>query len=188
MESTTTNLPAGLIDEGVEFFQVDKQINCLYNGRRYRWSEIPQFIKDMVIEDMVKNSEAIKALAKWDLYHEDEMLHQYILCRFGGFDNEPDISKDGNVGFSEYWDCGRRGTCANEGKLCSSIKVANGYLTKQQINILKCIRAGKTYAEIAEKLFIAEDTVISHVQNIQSVTGLKGKAELAAFAERKNLI
>lgn len=182
------NLPAGLIDTGVEFFEVEKLVNCLHNGKRYVWNEIPQWIKDIVIEDMYLSPDAIKALARWDLFTEDEMLHQYILCRFGGFDNTPDIDPNGIVGHTEYWDCGRRGKCKNEGKLCSSIQVVNGYLTKQEINILKAIRKGLTNSQIAEELFISEDTVGTHCQNIQSKTGLKGKPELAVFAHHKNII
>lgn len=188
MNPLNTNLPSGLIDRGVEFFEVDKLVNCLHDGRRYKWHEIPQWIKDIVKEEMYRNPDKIKALVKWDIFKEDEMLHQFILCNFGGFDNEPDISPEGKIGYTEYWDCGRRGVCSNEGQLCNSIKVKNGHITKRQIEVLKLIRKGYTNKEIADELFISEDTVSSHCQNIEELTGLKGKPELAAFAQYKHII
>lgn len=188
MNTPKTILPAGLIDKGVEFFQVRRLVNCLHDGKRLEWHEIPQIIKDRMREELYAHPEKIQALVEWDIIQDDEMLHQFILCNFGGFDNEPDISPTGEIGYTEYWDCGKRGTCSKEGKLCNSIKVVNGFITKRQIDILKLIRKGYTNKEIADELFISEDTVSSHCQNIEEKTGLKGKPELAAFAQYKNII
>lgn len=181
-------LPSGLQDEGFEFYVVDSNIYCLHNGRRHSYNEIPEEVFRIIDEDMVKHPEAIKALVDWDMTEQDEMRKQYIYCRFGGFDMEADITPAGTIDHTEYFECGRRGRCSYEGKLCSSIKVENGHLTKQEIRILKLIAVGLLNKQIGDELNISEDTVSSHCQNIQQKTGLKGKPEMAAFAQRKNLV
>lgn len=181
-------LPAGLQDKGFEFYVVDSNIYCLHDGRRLSYEEVPEHVLLLIEEDMVKHPEATKALYDWDLTERDEMLKQYIYCRFGGFDMEPDITPSLTIDHTEYFECGRRGRCSYEGKICSSIKVANGHLTKQEIRILKLIANGKLNKEIAAELHISEETVSSHCQNIQQKTGLKGKPEMTGFAYRKNLV
>lgn len=181
------SLPSGLIDNGVEFYIGLTDIECLHAGRTYIWSEIPEWILERVAVDMLQNQEALNALVAWDLTQRDEMLRQYVICRFGGFDNEPDIDPNGNIDHTEYFDCGRRGNCAHEGKLCATIKVANGFLTKQEVKVLKLVASGKLNKEIADILSIAEDTVSSHNQNIQRKLGVDNKTEMASFAILKNI-
>ena len=181
-------LPAGLEDSGVEFYVHHNEVRCLYNGRRYRFDEIPRNILDAVEHYMMAKPEAMKALHDWDIRNADDMLRQFIFCHFGGFDLTPDITPDGKLIEADYFECGRRGQCKYEGKLCSAIKVANGYLTKQEIRILQLIAQGKLNKEIADELNISEETVSSHNQNIQQKTGKNRKPELAVLARDKNLI
>lgn len=58
-------------------------------------------------------------------------------------------------------------------------------LTRRQIEILELIALGKTTREIAEKLFIGEQTVATHRKNIMRVLNLKGKGELLRYALEK---
>lgn len=181
-------LPAGLMDKGVEFYYWEREIWCLYGGRTIPFDEIPEHILDMVESDMVRYPEAIKALTAWDIIDRMEMLRQYILCRFGGFDNEPDIDANGNIEYTEYFDCGKRGKCNMEGKLCPQIAVATGYLTKQEVKVVRLTGLGKSNSEIAGELDISEETVKTHMQNIQQKCGFASKLEISAFAVRKNLV
>lgn len=182
------NLPAGLEDSGVEFYVHHNEVRCLHNGRTYRFDEFPEEVLQLVENYLMTKPEALKALHEWDIQNADDMLRQFIFCHFGGFDNTPDITSCGNIIEADYFDCGRRGKCKHEGKLCSSIKVENGYLTKQEINILKLIAQGKLNKEIADELNISEETVSTHNQNIQQKTGKSRKPELALLARDKNLI
>lgn len=182
------NIPPGLEDKGVEFYVFDNDIKCLHDGIKYSWGEFPESILTLIQEDMIKHPEAIKALVSWDLVQTEEMMRQYIICRFGGFDNEPDIDAHGNIDYTEYFDCGRRGNCAQEGKLCSTIKAPNGHLTKQELKVLKLVASGYMNKEIAAALFIQEDTVSSHNQNIQAKLGVADKLGMSAWAVRKNII
>ncbi|MNK53056.1 Oxygen regulatory protein NreC [compost metagenome] len=181
-------LPAGLVDGAIEFFIHQHEIKCLYNGKTYTFENFPAEVLDKVEADFAKNVEAIKALVDWDITDYNEQLRQYIACRFGGFDYTPDITADNEVQTAEYVDCGRRGKCKYEGKLCSSIKVANGILTQRELEVLKLVAIGLLDKEIIEKLFISQDTLRSHKENISVKAGVSRKPQLTALAYQLNLI
>ncbi len=181
-------LPPGLEDKSVEFYLFDNMIKCLHNGYRYLWSEIPSWIIEIVAKDMFQNKKAMKCLVEMKLKRREQKLRQYIICQFGGFDGEPDINDKGEINYTEYFDCGLRGSCPYEGKLCATIKVANGYLTKQELNVLKLVAIAKMNKEIAHMLNISEETVSTHNQNIQRKLGVDNKIDMASFAISKNII
>lgn len=182
------HLPPGLEDNGVEFYFFGNVLKCLHQGVRYTWGEFPEWILHKIEEDMLAHPDAMKALVNWDLTQREEMIYQYIICRFGGFDNSADITEAGDIAHTEYFDCGRRGHCAQEGKLCSAIKVGDEHLTKQEINVLKKVTAGKSNKVIAAELHISEETVSSHNQNIQRKLGVASKTEMATWAILKNIV
>ena len=183
-------IPAGIEDEGFEFFYSEKvkDIRCTHNGKTLNWSEIPEKAFEIVSEDLAKHPDAVKALKDWNFHSPEEMLKQYIFCRFGRYDGNPDITEDGQVIESEYFDCGLRGKCKYEGKICSTVQVANGELTKRETEILKEVAKNKLNKEIADILNISEHTVSSHIQNIQQKGNFFRKFEMIAFAIDKNLI
>ena len=181
-------LPPGLEDNGVEFYVIDNKIKCLHNGNRYNWGEFPEWILEKIEEDMISNPEALKALVLWDITDSEEMMRQYIICRFGGFDGHADITHEGKIVHVEYFECGRRGNCSFEGKLCSSIKVGDEHLTKQEINIIKKIASGKHNRIIAAELSISEETVSTHNKNIQRKLGVVSKLEIIPWAVKRNIV
>lgn len=188
LKAISQALPPGLEDESVEFYYHNNDIKCLHSGIRYSWGLFPQPILDLIEQDMLENPKAIDSLIEMDINQPEEMMRQYITCRFGGFDNDPDIDSNGKINYTEYFDCGRRGNCAQEGKLCATIKAPNGYLTKQELEVLKLVAINKMNKEIAALLNISEETVSSHNQNIQSKLGVDNKLGMASWARRKNII
>jgi DNA-binding NarL/FixJ family response regulator len=61
-------------------------------------------------------------------------------------------------------------------------------LTGREIEVLGLVGAGKTSREIAEDLFISENTVRNHVRNILDKLGLKSRFEAVNWAYREGLI
>lgn len=61
-------------------------------------------------------------------------------------------------------------------------------LTSREIEILKMIARGATNTEIAEKCYISEGTVRSHIHHIQNKLGLENRAQLAIYAVKERLI
>ena len=60
-------------------------------------------------------------------------------------------------------------------------------LTAREVEVLKEIAVGKSNREIAEALFISQNTVIRHVANIFSKTGSANRAQAAVYAAERGL-
>lgn len=58
-------------------------------------------------------------------------------------------------------------------------------LSERELEILQNIQY--SYSEMAEKLFISRDTVITHKKNIEAKLGISGKKNLEEFAKNKGL-
>ncbi len=61
-------------------------------------------------------------------------------------------------------------------------------LTGREIEILGMVGVGKTSKEIADELFISENTVRNHVRNILDKLGMKSRFEAVNWAYREGLI
>jgi len=67
-------------------------------------------------------------------------------------------------------------------------KSANpGGLTDREVQVLQELAAGKSNREIAEALFITQNTVIRHVANIFAKTGSANRARAAVFASEHGI-
>lgn len=180
-------LPAGLMDKNVEFFNHGPSVHASYNGTVVHISELPMHIKAIIEADMDRNPLAYTAAIDFGKTNAVDAMEQYIWCRFGGFDKVPDLL-DGKMHEPEYHECGKRGSCKYEGKLCSALKVENGYLTKREIEILQMIAHGHEDKIIADKMGIATKTINAHKANISAKTGLTNKVKMGVFAKDKGLI
>ena len=61
-------------------------------------------------------------------------------------------------------------------------------LTGREIEILGLVGEGKTSREIAEELYISENTVRNHVRNVLDKLGMKSRFEAVNWAYRQGLI
>lgn len=61
-------------------------------------------------------------------------------------------------------------------------------LTGRELEVLTLVGEGKTSKEIAEELFISENTVRNHVRNILDKLGMKSRFEAVNWAYREGLI
>ena len=61
-------------------------------------------------------------------------------------------------------------------------------LTPREIDIVKMVASGIGNREIAEKLFISEGTVKTHLHSVYEKLGLKGRVQLANYAQEKGLV
>ncbi|MES2810042.1 MAG: helix-turn-helix transcriptional regulator [Bacteroidota bacterium] len=183
------NLPAGLLDNSIEFFVCDElKAYKLKDGKVIAFEDFDKDIIDAVLGDMLNYPAKVAQLTAMGLSGRQEMVKQYLVCNYGGFDNKADFV-DGVLQPTEYWPCPKRGSCPHEGKLCDSLRTDTGaYLTKKEIEVLELVALGKFDKEIADALNISANTVPTHTKNIRLKTGLSRKADLTRFAVEKNLI
>ncbi|MGM0530442.1 MAG: response regulator transcription factor [Bacteroidota bacterium] len=181
-----TKLPAGLIDQNVEVFDVDGELHATHNGRVYKFLSLPEDIIVQFFDLLIDDEEARKEFEKHNIKDMGFMLEEYTRCNFGAFDNKPDL-KNGRF-HREFWACPRRGNCIYNEKICPKIKARHGEISRREIDIIKFISKGLSVKQIADKLFISEKTARTHVQNIHAKTGLHNNAGVTAFAFRNNII
>ena len=62
--------------------------------------------------------------------------------------------------------------------------VTDEMLTPRETEILRCVAAGMTNQEIADKLFVSVRTVERHMGNMYEKLGLRGRSGRAAIAAR----
>jgi DNA-binding NarL/FixJ family response regulator len=61
-------------------------------------------------------------------------------------------------------------------------------LTEREVEVLRLIAKGRTNRQIAELLFITENTVANHVKNVLSKTQTANRTGAAAYAVDKSLV
>jgi DNA-binding CsgD family transcriptional regulator len=61
-------------------------------------------------------------------------------------------------------------------------------LTTREVEVLRLLAQGLTYAQIAENLIITRRTVNGHVTSIYSKLGVNGRAAATRFAAEHHLV
>lgn len=65
---------------------------------------------------------------------------------------------------------------------------AAGNLTARELQVLRLVARGQSNRQIAEELFISENTVKNHIRNMLEKLQMKSRMEAAMFAVRSNLL
>lgn len=68
-----------------------------------------------------------------------------------------------------------------------SIQKVREVLTPREIDIVRMVASGLGNREIGEKLFISEGTVKTHLHSVYEKLGLKGRVQVANYAQEKGL-
>ena len=188
MDSVNNHLPPGLSDSHMEIWADENMdIFILKDGRKQSLNEIDKETKQMLYDDMLQHPFSVACLNKMGFIRRPAMLKQYLACRYGNFDHTPDFTSEGNTN-SDYFNCGKRGSCRFEGKLCDKIKVAKGYLTKTEIHVVQMMALDLPDKQIAEILGMAENTLKNHKAAIFEKMEVHSKVGMASFAFEHSLI
>jgi DNA-binding CsgD family transcriptional regulator len=142
--------------------------------------------RDMVKQLLDKDLIAQASLNVLGIHNVDDRLQKFGTCNFGGFDSSADIN-DGKS-LPEYFDCGMRGKCPVEGKLCKHIATENGILNHREIDVTKLIVRDLADKQIADILHISENTVHTHRSNIQHKIGCNSKVGIGVWAIKKGIV
>lgn len=179
-----SRIPAGILDNHVEFFDSPKGLMAFVGGQALSWQAVPIGVKIMVRKDLEKHPEALDRLAHLPA---DAQLASYAKCKWGGLSQEnPDLMVCG-TSYAEHWDCQCTG-CPLKLVLRGKIKVANGHLSEREIEIAQLIAQGFFGKEICARLEIAESTFNTHKRHIFEKVGVTSGIELTNWANKIHLI
>jgi DNA-binding CsgD family transcriptional regulator len=176
-----------ILGHGIEFFVDADELYAIVNGTTHPWHEVPELVKQQLQSELNADAMATVSLKKWGL-DGDHALRQFATCRFGGFNHQADLSNDKDSD-NEYYDCGHRGACAYEGRLCHTIRVNDEHLLGfRELQVIRLIGAGLLDKQIADVMGISVNTVTSHVANIRTKTNSPTRTAIAAWAFDKGII
>jgi DNA-binding NarL/FixJ family response regulator len=69
----------------------------------------------------------------------------------------------------------------------ASVTLPDG-MTEREGDVLRLVAGGRTNAEIAAELFVAEATVKTHINNLFAKTHVRSRAEAVQYAYRHGLV
>ena len=180
-------LPGGFEGYTVEVFHQDGELKAIYNSNIIPFIELPDHIKARFETELIRDKTAMNSLRRdFGLTDGAEMLEQYMKCRYGGFDNTPDMQ--GNHTTPEYWDCGRRNICPAEGKVCKLPIGVNGNITPREMQVISLLAKGNSDKQIAVRLNISTTTVITYQNRIREKLGVTNRVGIIMYAVNNNLI
>jgi DNA-binding CsgD family transcriptional regulator len=174
-----------LFQKDIEFFVDENGINrVLTNGETFLFDNAPLFVHNILSKELESDTKAKSAMKELGLSGIDA-LRKLALCRYGLFSDTPDISGDNRE--PEYRKCELRGKCPAEGRVCLTLKCAEGHLTSREIEIIALTALDLSDKMIADKLSISELTVRTHMDNIRRKLQVSTRVGIAVFACQKNI-
>ena len=158
-------LPAGMLptDKNIEFFadpQTFGKVFWISEGRTRLFKELPLRIMDDLRDELLSDTRALKGLRMMGLSSEDEMLEQYNYCNRGKLDEKPNITASG-IKSKEFVECGHRGKCSGEGRVCSPLLINGSRITFRELECLKLIGIGMTYKRITIEMGFRRETAVN---------------------------
>ena len=179
----TNSIIPGLVDNHTEFISVAGKLHGLHRGVASNFQDLPKRVHQKLHAELASDPDALQALQEWGLYDPEIQLEQFTWCRFGGNDGSADLTSCGRFN-PDYHDCGSRGQCPFEGRIC----VNKHGLTSRELQILKLIASGEMQKNIALQLGITEVTVAKMRKKLFIKTGCQSSVDLTRFALQHNYI
>lgn len=184
----TQKLPAGLVDDNLEFFtDPDGFLKALYKGQVIPFNEVPRNVRIYLEDEMAGNEDVIRTLEAAGIELLDDQLYVYAKCFYGGFNHEPDFTPTG-AGAHDNHACGMQCQCVLKPIVKEALPVAHGALTERELEVTKLLTHSYLTKQIADALRISPATVDKHKRNIFRKTGLHSNVEVAVWAANNNLL
>lgn len=182
----TQSLPAGVLGQTAEIFTTGDENYAIINGFTEAFAKWPEWLKQELLQELKSDLRALKALIELGINDELQMIWQFARCRRGSYDSLPDIV-NGELVHTEYLNCGIRGNCSAEGKLCINMKMPGGMITATEMRVWHYLTKGLLDKEIADRLNMSPKTVPQHVRSLCHKCQVRNRTELTALGVRLNI-
>ena len=180
-------LPAGLRDAGIEIYHHKGDLFCVYQGKQYLFEELPEDLHEIIEIQLINDPVALNSLeTDMGILDSNEMLRQFVLCNYGGFDMSPDLTKEGKSEL-EFWDCGRRGKCPGEGRVCKLPTGPGGALTPRELMVVRWVAKGLPDKLIAQRMDITINSVKTYLCRIRAKIHAYNRIDIMRFAMKFDL-
>jgi DNA-binding CsgD family transcriptional regulator len=180
-------LPAGLVDNNLEFIENNGVPFVVYMGRVLPYEESVMG-RDVIHHDMMVNIELVAEFSKEFDIHGIELEKKWVICRFGGFNLIPDFEQKYDKHNVEYHYCPNRSNCQLSGQVCMLPEGPGGKLTHREIETLQVIAEGDAIKMAAERMHVKETTIKTFIKNIHKKLRVNNRAELVKYAFKNNLL
>lgn len=175
---------SSLFSSDIEFFVEQNELFCITAGVTYKWLDTPDDVKDRVYKIFINDVKAYAAMSRWGK-EGDEALKQYVICRFGSFSESADIEK--NAVENEYYDCGKKGECPYEGKICKTIKAPYGVISPGELKVLILLCEDMSDKQIASAMNLSRATISDRVRSLCSKIGEATRTGVAVWAVKHGI-
>lgn len=177
----------GFSEKNCESFVNDGVLTHVCESKVYYGLDLPTEMLDKYKSELADDKTAQHGLRKMGCVGKEETLLQFIICRFGGNDQQSDLNH--NASTPDYYNCGRRGACKQEFIVCRPVLSVTGEkLSRCEIAVIKLIAEDLTDESIANKLCVSTNTIKSHRANITSKLDVKSKNGIVRFAIENKII
>jgi DNA-binding CsgD family transcriptional regulator len=157
-------IPAGLQPGEVEFGKIGNHLVALQEGVISEVADLSK--KRKAIVDNSMNAVHHEALDELKIYDQEARRYKFLECNNSNWDFTADISDNSETMKMEYVDCGKRGNCFVEGRLCQPVLIEGVKFRMSELRVMAAIRKGHSDKEICCLLKIKPDTLRSHKRNI----------------------
>lgn len=185
------NLPAGITpkDCNIELFADPMHFGkCLFiqYGKTSRFHELPAQVIPALYRECFADREAVKALDEMGIPAEEKVEH-YNFCNRGALNEVPDINGIGKR-TTEYFNCGRRGKCVGEGRVCK-LTIHGTKFTPRELECIRLNNAGNDYRQIkAEMGFKSKTAVNSLMARCRLKLDAKDRTEMLIKSQQLGII
>jgi DNA-binding CsgD family transcriptional regulator len=183
---TPIHTPPGMLSRCMEFFLNKGELQVITKGKLTPFRDAPLSVLEQLNDILEDRPLAMQALDEMGLQYPMDRLEQFARCWFGDYDTKADICQDGEI-TSEYYECGSRGKCPYEGKLCPGLKTTEGFITPREVEVVKLICEDLSDKLIAQELGCATNTVKVHVAHILRKLGVYTRVGIAMWAKEKGV-
>lgn len=175
-----------IYENGVEFFvNPDGELYFHEKGKSKPFTQITIDLATLIRKELDADRRALQSLEDWGITDPFEQLRQYTRCRWGGKNIRPDLVGGRLADEQEYWECGHRGACPYEGRLCHSLTSGGNIISHSEMMVARLVIKGYRNKEIAQATGKSVETIKMQVKSMLQKIGGRSRVDIVNFLHSK---